>query len=535
MENMTLFYGMLAGYIIAIALLGYLGYRHTRSAEDFMIAGGNVHPFLMALAYGSTFISTSAIVGFGGAAGVYGLSLLWLTVFTILVGVFIAFVFYGRKTRELAHGLGIKTFPEMLGTYFDSSFIRRFSAGLLTVAMPIYAAAVMIGGARFIEESFHISYQLALYGFASIIIVYVFFGGLRGVIYTDAFQSIIMFFGMIIVLGLTYWQLGGVTAAHESLGAMHHLVPEGLRSLGHAGWTSMPVFGTEIWWYVVSTLVLGVGIGVLAQPQLAVRYMTVKSSREIYRAMLVGGIFILCMTGVAFTVGALSNVYFHKTSGMISLSASEIGGAGANVDKIIPLFITQAMPEWVLMLFLLTLLSAAMSTLSGQFHMISTSLAYDLNPAAGENDRQTLIWTRMGTIMGFLLTLIFAFSLPSSIIALATALFFGLCAAVFLPVYTAALYWPKVTKSGAIWSMVGSTMLYLYIVLFVHEKEAALFGICEKLFGVKTLASAPWTYIDPIVIALPFSAAMLVLASLLTQPSTKKAASLITVGERQIR
>ena len=57
---------------------------------------------------------------------------------------------------------------------------------------------------------------------------------------------------------------------------------------------------------------LGVGIGVLAQPQLVVRFMTVKSDRELNRAVLVGGIFILMMTGVAFTVGALSNVYFYK-------------------------------------------------------------------------------------------------------------------------------------------------------------------------------------------------------------------------------
>jgi SSS family solute:Na+ symporter len=61
---------------------------------------------------------------------------------------------------------------------------------------------------------------------------------------------------------------------------------------------------------VISTLVLGVGIGTLAQPQLAVKFMTVKSDTSLNRATLVGGIFILAMTGVAFVVGSLSNVFF---------------------------------------------------------------------------------------------------------------------------------------------------------------------------------------------------------------------------------
>ena len=79
----------------------------------------------------------------------------------------------------------------------------------------------------------------------------------------------------------------------------------------------MPLFGWgdpkyNLWWIVISTVVMGVGIGVLAQPQLVVRFMTVKSDRELNRAVLVGGIFILMMTGVAFTVGALSNVYFYQ-------------------------------------------------------------------------------------------------------------------------------------------------------------------------------------------------------------------------------
>ncbi|WP_425058234.1 Osmoregulated proline transporter OpuE [Sporomusa carbonis] len=513
-----LLYILLALYLGVTVFLGYLGFRHTKSAKDYMIAGGNVHPVLMALAYGATFISTSAIVGFGGVAGVYGMSLLWLTACNIVVGIFVAFVFYGIKTRQIAHALQVKTFPEFLGARFDSPFIRKFSAAVISLTMPLYAAAVMIGGARYMEEALNISYTSAVTVFALIVFVYVFFGGLRGVIYTDAMQAIIMFSGMVILVILTYSMLGGVTAAHAKLEAIKHLVPASLAAKGHQGWTAMPAFGSELWWFVISTLILGVGIGVLAQPQLAVRFMTVGSSKDIYKGLSVGSLFILCIPGVAYTVGALSNVYFFEHTGNIALAATAAGGSAPNVDKIIPLFITQAMPEWLKYLFLFTLFSAGMSTLSGQFHIISTSISYDLNPKGGRSDKRTLLLARLGTLFGFVITTLLAFQLPLGVIAVATALFFGMCTSAFLPMYTAALYWPKITPQGAIWSMVTASVVYLLVVLFVHEREAAIFGVCSKIFGVSTLAVAPWTYIDPLVITLPVSSLVLVVASLLTQP-----------------
>lgn len=71
---------------------------------------------------------------------------------------------------------------------------------------------------------------------------------------------------------------------------------------GHRGWTAMPELMSPLWWTLISTVVLGVGIGVLAQPQLVVRFMTVKSDRELNRGVVIGGVFIMLMTGVAFVV-----------------------------------------------------------------------------------------------------------------------------------------------------------------------------------------------------------------------------------------
>ena len=105
-------------YLAMILGVGYYGYKKTKSADDYMVAGRNTPPIVLALSYGATFISTSAIVGFGGMAAQYGMSLMWLTVLCIVVGVIIAFIFFGKRVRRKGKELGAMTYPELLGKIF---------------------------------------------------------------------------------------------------------------------------------------------------------------------------------------------------------------------------------------------------------------------------------------------------------------------------------------------------------------------------------------------------------------------------------
>ena len=160
-------------YFVMVAYVGYIAWKRTNSSEDFMVAGRKTHPYIMALSYGATFISTAAIVGFGGVAGEYGMSVLWLAFLNIIVGIFIAFVFLGKRTRRMGHALGSLTFPEFLGKRFDSKFIQYASGLIIFCAMPIYAAVVLIGAARFLESSLLIDFSIALLILSIIITFYV--------------------------------------------------------------------------------------------------------------------------------------------------------------------------------------------------------------------------------------------------------------------------------------------------------------------------------------------------------------------------
>ncbi|ETA66706.1 MAG: solute:Na+ symporter, family [Methanolobus sp.] len=506
-------------YLMVIFYLGWLGYKKTKQTEDYMVAGRQIHPYILALSYGATFISTSAIIGFGGAAGALGMGLLWLAFMNIFVGIFIAFVLFGSRTRRMGLNLGAVTFPELLGRRFQSRFIQGFSGALIGIFMPLYAGIVLIGGARFLESTLNINYDIAVLILTVIVAAYVITGGLIAVMYTDALQGTLMFIGMAFLLVFTYIKMGGVTAAHSALTAMNDLVPESLAAGGHLGWTSMPAFGSPIWWTLVSTLVLGVGIGVVAQPQLAVRFMTVKNDTALNRAVLVGGPFILMMTGVAFTVGALSNAYFYETLGQISVVV-----AGGNTDLIMPEFINSAMPGTFVVLFMLTLLAAAMSTLSSQFHTMGTSIGHDLYREFIKKGElgQTINITRAAIAFTILASVVLAYILPISIIARATAIFFGLCAAAFLPMYTGALFWKRMTKEGAIASLLVGTFSSLFWLAFVHKSEAAPLGISKALFGVDTILTGTWTVVDPILVATPIAFIVAIVVSLMTKPTPQE-------------
>ena len=134
-------------YLVLILGLGYYEYRRTKKVEDYMVAGRNMHPMVIALSYGATFISTSAIVGFGGTAAQYGMSLMWLTVLCIYCGRRdIAFLFMGKRIRRLGKERGALTYPELLGKMFGSKFLSYAFGLIFVAAMPLYTAAVLIGG-----------------------------------------------------------------------------------------------------------------------------------------------------------------------------------------------------------------------------------------------------------------------------------------------------------------------------------------------------------------------------------------------------
>ena len=536
-------FGTMTVVFLAVTLaLGWYGYKNTRNNEEFLLGRNKAGPMIIALSYGATFLSASAVIGFGGQAAVHGMSVIWLCLLNLFVGLIVAFLVFGGPTRRKGRALGASTYADLLGKIFKSKGIRAFTAILIIVMMPIYAAAVLKGGVNSLAVITGLTeyYDYILIALAVIVAVYVVYGGIIAVMYNDAFQAAIMFIGMAVILIVTYSYFGGVTAGNSALDGLWDQSIADLGSLGvqegFNGWTQFSDFGSREWLTVVTTFLLGVGIGALTQPQLAVRFMSAKNDRDLNKSLIVGSVFMLVIVGSAYTVGALSNVYFIENHGMTAFEY--ISQMGLGTDFIIPEYILEVFSgisfgDVFVSLFLLSLVCAAISTISALLHTIGAAGGYDLytlwknKKGHTTGDSQSVNLNRAFIVVIMVLTVIYCYLMPSDIIAKATSVFMGITAAALLPAYFHGLYSKNPCRKAAIASMASGTLVYLFFALFVNAGTSVFLPICEMITGQKVLfPDSILASTDALVIALPVSIIVMVIALVIfrrigeTEPET---------------
>lgn len=510
---------MVAVFVVITLILGWYGYKNTKSNEEFLLGRSKAGPVIIALSYGSTFLSASAVIGFGGQAAVHGMSLMWLCFLNLFVGLIVAFLIFGGPTRRKGKAVGASTYADLLGKLYKSKGIRAFTAILIIVMMPIYAAAVLKGGVNSLATITGLNeyYDLILTALSIIVAVYVVYGGIIAVMYNDAFQAAIMFAGMVVILLVTFSYFGGVSIANTSLAELWGQVGNTASGTlpGFNGWTSFSDFGSKEWMTVVSTFLLGVGIGALTQPQLAVRFMSAKSDRDLNKSLLIGSIFMLVIVGTAYTVGSLSNVYFFNEHSMIA--SDYLGSLGLGTDFIIPQFILEIFSgmtfgDVFVSLFLLSLVCAAISTISALLHTIGAAGGYDLytlyqnKKGRLSGDSQSVNLNRICIVVIMVLMVVYCYLMPKDIIAKATSVFMGMTAAALLPAYFHAIYSKNPCKKAALASITVGTGSYLFLALFINAGTSVFLPICQLLTGSKVLfPDSILAFADPLIIALPLS------------------------------
>jgi SSS family solute:Na+ symporter len=481
-------------FAAVFTFLGYLGYKKTKTAEDYYVAGRKMGPIVIAFSYGATFISAVALIGFSGIASIYGQSLLWLAFLNIFVGIIIAFIFFGFRTRKMGLSLKAVTLPELLGNRFNSTKLQAVSGVIIAVFMIFYTTAVFLAIASLFEVTFNIPYEVCVIIFTLIVGIYLIVGGLYAVMWTHAIQGVVMLVGMLILTIGIYSMLGGLVPAHEAAAALTptQLIDMGWTSVpaGFTGLTSMPETLSPAFMTLL-TLIFGVGIGVLAQPQLIVRYLSAKDEKSLRRAIPYGGIFILLMTFTAFSIGPLCNVL------MINNGLSFPG----TPDKVIGLIVNELFPAWFVILFLFAVLSAAMSTASALFHTAGASIGRDVCEKGIMkkcSEKKSLKITRVATLIIVFATLLLSLY-PPDVVAILTSFFFGLMACTFLAPYALMLYWKKTSRAGAWAGILGGFTFTMLWYIFVYAKTSA------QIFGRLFISDYTINLLDPLFIGLPLS------------------------------
>jgi SSS family solute:Na+ symporter len=300
--------------------------------------------------------------------------------------------------------------------------------------------------------------------------------------------------------------LGGIEPAHEAAATLTkgQLIDMGWTSVpkGFTTLTSMPETFSPAFMLLL-TLIFGVGIGVLAQPQLVIRYLSAKDEKSLRRAIPYGGVFILLMTFFAFSIGPLCNVL------MIRNGLTYPG----TPDQVVPLIVNELFPPWFVILFLFAVLSAAMSTASALFHTAGASIGRDVCEKGiirSCPEKKSLLITRISTLAIVIATLVISLN-PPDVVAVLTSFFFGLMACTFLAPYTLMLYWRKTSRAGAWIGMMGGFIFTMCWYVLIYFKTA------PQLIGTSLSNSYLINMLDPIFIGLPLSFILTFMFSILNK------------------
>jgi SSS family solute:Na+ symporter len=513
--NLWIFVPMAVAFLGLLLYLVWLGYKKTKSEEDYLVAGRQVSPWLMAISYSSVFISSASIMGFGGNGSKFGLGMFWIVTINLGLGLLLAYLVFGPRIRKLGLKLNAQTMPELLGKRFNSKFIQVFAGCVIFLFMPIYAGAVLVGVARLMEMTLGLNFVWAIIGYSIFIALYVVVGGLKGMVYADAALGILKFTGMAI-LGVMIFIKAGSFSSVANLASVP--VPEALASSGVVKFTQMPETFSNFWWLLVTSILGGVAFGILAQPQLSVRFMTLKSNLDIKRAIGVSAVFILVANGAGILAGAFSNVLSMNMIGKVTFEA-----VNKNADKVIPFVLTMLKVPWFEYLMLFTLMTASISAVNALTHTMSTSLGHDIIESFRKRNGGSVSLIRACAIVALIFIVIVALKLPTDIIPIATAIFFGISGATFLPSIIGAIFWKRVTKTAAISSMITGFTTIVLLFVFVHQREAEGLGICKLLTGQPCLAGDSWIrLLDPSFIAVPLSMIVLVVVTFLTRKTNEE-------------
>jgi SSS family solute:Na+ symporter len=200
--------------------------------------------------------------------------------------------------------------------------------------------------------------------------------------------------------------------------------------------------------------------GTWGLPQMTQKFYAIKNETVIPKAAVVTTVFALMIGFAAYSTGAFSHVFFDLES------VPKTAAGGINYDLIVPTLLTNHLPEVLLALILLLVLSASMSTLSSLVLVSSSSVAIDLYPArqtaeSGKDHSVAMMRLLAGV---FIIISYFISRFQISIIVYLMSLSWGAVSGSFAAPYIYGLYWKRTTKAAAYAGLL--TGLVTEIVLF---------------------------------------------------------------------
>ena len=440
---------LLGAFLVAMVGIGIWGMRKTSTLGDFFLGGRTVGPWISAFAYGTSYFSAVLFIGFAGKLGwVFGLQALWIGIGNAVFGSLLAWLVLGRRTRIMTQNLDVMTMPEFLLERFGGRYIKILAAVIIFMFLLPYSASVFKGLGHLFEATFHISYDLALLIMIGITGVYLVLGGYFAITLTDFIQGIIMLAGSLTMVAVLAGKNGGIGGSIARVMEKYPLhVPPGKEP---------PLL-------LLAALVFMTSFGTWGLPQMVQKFYAVKSEGVIKKAALVTTVFALVIGLSAYFTGSLSHLFYD--------AVPMVNGKPA-FDRLIPDLLTRHLPEPLMAVILLLILSASMSTLSSLVLVSSSAIAIDLykghvNPQVSKEN--SLYMMRFLSAL-FIIISYFIARYDFAIIITLMSLSWGAVAGSFMAPFLYGLFWKRTTLAGVYAGML--TGLATSVTLFFYWGEA---------------------------------------------------------------
>ncbi|MCU0848192.1 MAG: sodium/solute symporter [Spirochaetes bacterium] len=437
---------LLSVFLVVMIVIGFWGMKKTSSLNDFFLGGRTVGPWVSAFAYGTTYFSAVLFIGFAGKLGWgFGLNSLWIAAGNSFIGALLSWLILGRRTRIMTQNLDVMTMPEFLHERYGGKYIKIFTAVIIFIFLLPYSASVFKGLGHLFEANFKISYDLALFIMIMITGVYLVLGGYFAITLTDFIQGLIMLVGCFLMVGIFVGKGGGLVEVVSSITEKYsaHVPPLSLNS-----------------YLILASLVIMTSFGTWGMPQMVQKFYAIKNESVITKAAVITLFFSLVITFTAYFTGAMTHIFYD--------SVPVVNGAPA-FDRLIPDLLTNNLPEILMALILLLVLSASMSTLSSLVLVSSSSVAIDLykghiNPEISKENSLAMMRFLSGV---FILISFFIAKFEFAIIVTLMSLSWGAIAGSFMAPYIYGLYWKGVTMAGAVAGMITglTTNIALFFIL----------------------------------------------------------------------
>ncbi len=427
---------ILVFYLLVMVGIGFYCRKNTKTVSDFVLGGRGVGGWFTAFAYGASYFSAVVFIGYAGQFGwEYGLASTWIGIGNAIIGSLMPWLILGKRTRIMSKYLQASTMPEFFEKRYSSNGLKLTAAVIIFIFLIPYTASVYNGLSRLFESAFEIPYEFCIIGMAVFTAIYVIVGGYKATALNDFVQGIIMLIGIVAVVACVVGEKGGLTEAVASLGA----IPDanGNTEVFNTLFGSDPI-------NLIGVVIL-TSLGTWGLPQMVQKFYAIKDDTAIKRGTIISTIFAFVVAGGSYFMGGFGRLY------TTSEAIANPNGGKPMYDTIVLKMLDTALPELLMGILIVLVLSASMSTLSSLVLTSSSTMTIDMiKPFKKDMDEKKQVNIMRVLIIVFLaLSVVLAMNKNTYITTL-MSISWGALAGAFLAPFLWGLFSKKITKS-AVW------------------------------------------------------------------------------------